>query len=212
MTTLYPNCFKNSTQHDSSLFSYQSYMLCIQNNQLCFRAVQCFWSSRWGALIRDSHYEDGAINPSDFLIPLCGFFPLYDWEWLIATSLNGSGEAACLSVMLVLLLFLSGGEWWACTSIAYPKSGCRDREWCGAAVPSQEIGLGQPWHRRAVGRDAAFVVGLLVLREPKVLLGLFYCVLLCSPGMLSFGKQECSETAGAAGWEENPISNWFEWE
>lgn len=165
-------------------------------NSAVWRAVQCSWSSRWGALIQDSNYEDGAINPSDFLIPLCGFFPLCDSEWLIATSLNCSGEAACLCVMLVLLLFLSEGEWWACTCLAYPQSGCRDRQWCGAAVPSQEIGLDQPWHWGAVGRDAAFVVGLLVLREPKVLLvflGFFYCVLLCFLWMLSFGKQECSE-------------------
>lgn len=41
-------------------------------------------------------------------------------------------------------------------------------------MPSQEIGLGQPWHGGAVGRDAAVVVVLLVLREPKVLLGFFF--------------------------------------
>lgn len=99
------------------------------------------------------------------------------------------------------------------TCLAHPKPGCRARQWCGAAVPSQEIGLGQPWHWGAVGRDAALVVGLLVLREPKVLLFCFFYCVLCSLWMLSFGKQECSgKTSGAAGWEENRISNWFEWE
>lgn len=162
-------------------------------NPAVWRAVQCSWSSRWGALIQNSHYEDGAIDPSDFLIPLCGFFsPL----WLGVTHCNFPEllwEAACLSGMLVLLLFLSEGEWWASTCLASPECGCRDKQWVGAAVSSQEIVLGQPWHWGAVGRDAAVVVCLWVLREPKVSLVLFYCVLLCSLWTLSFGKQECSE-------------------
>lgn len=115
-------------------------------------------------------------------MPLCGFFsPL----WLEVTHCNFPKlpwEAACLSGMLVLLLFVSEGEWWVSTCLAYPKSGCRDRQCCGAAVPSQEIVLGQPWLWGAVGRDAAVVVGLLVLREPKERAKCFTgFVLLCSP-------------------------------
>lgn len=78
-------------------------------NSVFWRAVQCSWSSRWDALIWDCCCKAGAISPSDFSRPMSGFFPPLSWgvtHWL-ATSLNFSAEAACLSVVLALLLFLS---------------------------------------------------------------------------------------------------------
>lgn len=169
-------------------------MPCIQNNQLCClegctvllkQQVRCF--NPKFPLWRWCNRSIWLLNTSVWV-----FSPL----WLGVTHCNFPEllwEAACLSGMLVLLLFLSGGEWWASTCLPNPKCGCRDRQWCGAAVPSQEIVLGQPWHWGALGRDAAVVVVLWVLGEPKVSLVLFYCALLCSLWILSFGKWECSE-------------------
>lgn len=216
MTTFYPNCFNSSTQHDSGLFSHQSNMLCIQNNQLCClegctvllkQQVRCFnprfplW--RW-------------CNQSIWLL-YTSVWVFFSPLWLGVTHCNFPELLWRSSLLICDACPASAplrGWVMGSTCLAHPKPGCRARQWCGAAVPSQEIGLGQPWHWGAVGRDAALVVGLLVLREPKVLLVFFffYCV-LCSLWMLSFGKQECSgKTSGAAGWEENRISNWFEWE
>lgn len=197
MTTLYPNCFNSSTQHDSGLFSYQSYTLCIQNNQLsCLEGctvlleqqVRCFnprfqlwrWCNQSIWLLNTSVW---VFSPLWLGVTHCNFPELLWRSSLLMcdacpASVPLRGWVVGLYLPSLSSVWLQGQAMvWGCCALP--------GDWTRSA-----LALRSCWKRCCI---CGWSLGAQRAKGFTVFLGFFYCVLLCFLWMVSFGKQECSE-------------------